>query len=87
MPAEPPWRRHVGWREVEPERVQRIVSGILDDIEAVRDIVSSPVVLTSPVVRIYLKKMLDQFQPDVTVLSFSEIDPSVQIQALANVQI
>jgi flagellar biosynthesis protein FlhA len=63
------------------------VSGILDDIEAVRDIVSSPVVLTSPVVRIYLKKMLDQFQPDVTVLSFSEIDPSVQIQALANVQL
>ncbi len=63
------------------------MSGILDDIEAVRDIVSSPVVLTSPVVRIYLKKMLDQFQPDVTVLSFSEIDPSVQIQALANVQL
>jgi len=37
------------------------------------------------VVRIYLKKMLDQFSSNITVLSFSEIDPSVQIQALANV--
>jgi flagellar biosynthesis protein FlhA len=71
---------------LEPERVQKIVSSIMEDIEAVRDIVSVPVVLTSPIVRIYLKKMLDQFNPDITVLSFSEIDPSVQIQALANVQ-
>jgi flagellar biosynthesis protein FlhA len=71
---------------LEPERVQKIVGSILDDIDSVRDIVSMPVVLTSPIVRIYLKKMLDQFNPDVTVLSFSEVDPSVQIQALANVQ-
>ena len=70
---------------LEPERVQKIVGSILDDIESIRDIVSVPVVLTSPIVRIYLKKMLDQFNPDVNVLSFSEIDPSVQIQALANV--
>jgi flagellar biosynthesis protein FlhA len=71
---------------LEPERVQKIVGSILEDVENVKDIVSAPVVLTSPIVRIYLKKMLDQFNPDITVLSFSEIDPSVQIQALANVQ-
>jgi flagellar biosynthesis component FlhA len=29
--------------------------------------------------------MLDQFTPGVTVLSFSEVDPTIQIQALANV--
>ena len=65
--------------------MQHIVSNIIEDITALKDIVSTPIVLTSPVVRIYLKKMLDQFNPNITVLSFSEVDPSVQIQALANV--
>ncbi|WRS26678.1 flagellar biosynthesis protein FlhA [Oscillospiraceae bacterium MB08-C2-2] len=72
---------------LEPEKVQAIVSNLMDDINRIKDIVSVPVVLTSPVVRIYLKKMLDQFNPNIVVLSFSEIDPNVQIQALANVQI
>jgi len=42
-------------------------------------------VLTSPVVRIYFKKLIDQFYPNVTVLSFSEIDNNIQIQALGNI--
>ena len=71
---------------LEPEKVQRIVGNLIEDINAIKDIVAVPVVLTSPVVRIYLKKMLDQFNPNITVLSFSEIDPNIQIQALANVQ-
>jgi flagellar biosynthesis protein FlhA len=77
---------HGTYMALEPEKVQRIVSNLIDNINRIRDIVSVPVVLTSPVVRVYLKKMLDQFQPNMTVLSFSEIDPNVQIQALANVQ-
>lgn len=78
---------HGTYLSLEPEKVQRIVGNVIDDINAIKDIVAVPVVLTSPVVRIYLKKMLDQFNPNITVLSFSEIDPNVQIQALANVQI
>jgi flagellar biosynthesis protein FlhA len=70
---------------LEPEKVQRIVGNVIEDINAIKDIVTVPVVLTSPIVRTYLKKMLDQFNPNITVLSFSEIDPNVQIQALANV--
>jgi flagellar biosynthesis protein FlhA len=72
---------------MEPEKVQRIVGSLIEDINAIKDIVPVPVVLTSPIVRVYLKKMLDQFNPSIVVLSFSEIDPTVQIQALANVQI
>ncbi|HHY52115.1 MAG TPA: flagellar biosynthesis protein FlhA [Clostridiales bacterium] len=76
---------HGTYMALEPEKVQHIVSSILDDINSLKDIVSTPIVLTSPVVRVYLKKMLDQFAPNITVLSFSEVDPGVQIQALANV--
>jgi len=77
---------HGTYMALEPEKVQVIVGNLIENINAIKDIVSVPVVLTSPIVRIYLKKMLDQFNPNITVLSFSEIDPNVQIQALANVQ-
>ena len=76
---------HGTYMALEPEKVQHIVSNVVDDINRIKDMVNNPVVLTSPVVRIYLKKMIDQFSPNITVLSFSEVDPTVQIQALANV--
>ncbi|MBP3551597.1 MAG: hypothetical protein J6K05_00255, partial [Bacteroidaceae bacterium] len=53
----------------------------------VKDVVPVPIVLTSPIVRIYFKKLIDQFIPNITVLSFSEIDNTVQIQAVGNVTI
>jgi flagellar biosynthesis protein FlhA len=56
-------------------------------IEKVRSIVPITIVLTSPIVRIYFKKLVDQFIPGVTVLSFSEIDNTVQIQAVGNIEV
>ena len=76
---------HGAYMALEPEKVQHIVTNVIEDVNQIKDMVQSPVVLTSPVVRVYLKKMLDQFNPNITVLSFSEVDPTVQIQALANV--
>ncbi|MCL2579674.1 MAG: flagellar biosynthesis protein FlhA [Oscillospiraceae bacterium] len=76
---------HGAYMALEPEKVQHIVTNVIEDVNQIKDMVNNPVVLTSPVVRVYLKKMLDQFNPNITVLSFSEVDPTVQIQALANV--
>ena len=55
------------------------------EINKIKDLVNVPIVLTSPVVRIYFKKLIDQFYPNVTVVSFSEIDNNIQIQALGNI--
>ena len=53
----------------------------------IKDLVNVPIVLTSPVVRIYFKKLIDQFYPNVAVVSFSEIDNNIQIQALGNISL
>lgn len=70
---------------LEPSVIQKIIGSATDEINKIKDLVQTPVVLTSPVVRIYFKKLLDQFYPDVTVISFSEIDNDVQIQALGSI--
>ncbi len=72
---------------MDPQTIQLLIASLNEQIDRVKDIIPMPIVLTSPIVRIYFKKLVDQFLPNVTVLSFSEIDNSVQIQAVGNVAI
>ncbi len=67
--------------------IQKIITSATRELDKIRDIVNNLIIITSPVVRVYFKKLVDQFYPNVTVLSFSEIDNSVQIQALGNITI
>lgn len=76
-----------GYLALEPDTIQRIVGSTQQQLDKVQDIISSPIILTSPVVRVYYKKLIDQFIPNLTVLSFNEIDNSVQIQSVGNIVI
>ncbi|MDF2948792.1 MAG: flhA [Sedimentibacter sp.] len=72
---------------IDPELLQKIVSQLLEQISNLKSEINIPIILTSPFVRGYFRKLLDQFYPKAVVLSFNEIDNSVQIQALGNIAI
>lgn len=70
-----------------PDMIQRIVTASNREIDKIKDVISTVIVLTSPVVRIYYKKLTEQFIPNITVLSYSEIDSTAQIQAIGNISL
>ena len=72
---------------LEPQIIQTIVGATTAEVDKVKDIVQYSVVLTSPIVRTYFKKLVDQFYPNIVVLSFNELDTNVQIQSLGNITI
>ena len=72
---------------IDPETVNAIVANTSDEIDKVKDVLPSIIILMSPFTRIYYKKLLDQFMPGITVLSYSEIDNNTQIQAIGNISI
>ena len=72
---------------LDPETVNAIVANTSEEIDKVKDVLPSIVILMSPFTRIYYKKLLDQFMPGITVLSYSEIDNNTQIQAVGNISI
>lgn len=72
---------------IDPELMQKLVSQLKEQINKFKGEMSVPIILTSPFVRIYFRKLMDQFYPKAVVLSFNEIDNSVQIQALGNIAI
>lgn len=72
---------------LDQDSIQKIIMATTTQIDRIREIVQVPVILTSPIVRIYYKKLIDQFCPNVIVLSFNEIDAHIQIQALGTIEI
>jgi len=72
---------------LEPQLIQDIMTATTTEINKVKDLVQNTIVLTSPIVRMYFKKLADQFYPNVVVLSFNEIDSQIQIQALGNISL
>jgi len=72
---------------IDPEVMQKLVGQLLEQIGRLKSELNTPIILTSPFVRGYFRKLLDQFYPKAIVLSFNEIDNSTQIQALGNIAI
>lgn len=72
---------------IDPELMQKLVGQLIEQISKLKSEINIPIILTSPFVRGYFRKLLDQFYPKAVVLSFNEIDNSVQIQALGNIAI
>lgn len=70
-----------------PDMIQRIVAASNREIDKIKDVIPTVIILTSPVVRIYYKKLTEQFIPNITVLSYSEIDSTAQIQAIGNISL
>lgn len=68
-----------------PELLQPIVAQIAEALPKFADLGSSPVLLTSQVIRVYVSRLLRQYFPNLYVLAFNEIVGSAQIQALGNI--
>lgn len=67
------------------DMMQQIVSQLGEFVKKFAELSQTPIILTSPVIRVYLNRMLSQFYPNLYVLSFNEITADIQIQALGNI--
>ena len=70
-----------------PDLIQKIIEQLKDQLAKFTNFSQQPVILTSHVIRVYFYRLIEQFYPNVTVLSFSEISNDVQIQAIGNIQV
>lgn len=69
-----------------PGMMQNIIAQIGEELKKFNDLGQSPIILTSQVLRVYVYRLLEQFYPNIYVLSFNEIANNVQIQAIGNIK-
>lgn len=68
-----------------PDRTQKIVDSVKQEVEKLENMGKSPIVITSPIVRIYFKKLINDYVSDLTVVSYNEIEPNVELQSVGMV--
>lgn len=68
-----------------PDVMQKIINQISEQLKKFNELSQNPIILTSHVVRIYFYRLIEQFYPNIYVLSFNEIANNVQIQAIGNI--
>lgn len=68
-----------------PELMQKLISQISEQMKKFNELSQTPIILTSNVVRAYFYRLIEQFYPNIYVLSFNEISNNVQIQAIGNI--
>lgn len=70
---------------LDPRTLQDIVGSLKREVMKLTNVGLQPVLLTSPIVRIYFKHLINQYMPDLTIISYNEIDQSVEIQSIGMV--
>ncbi len=67
-----------------PDVLQSVINQLTGQLKKFNGLSQSPVVLTSQVMRVHFYRLIDQFYPNVRVLSFNEISNNVQIQSIGS---
>lgn len=72
---------------LDPTSTQVIYQRIADQVTKLIQSGQQPIVLTSPTIRMYLRQLLERTMQDIPVLSYSELEPNVEIQSMGVVNI
>lgn len=72
---------------LDPSSTQMIFQRLADQASKLIQSGQQPVVLTSPTIRMYLRQLLERTMQEIPVLSYSELEPNVEIQSVGVVNI
>lgn len=72
---------------IRPEITQQILSATKREIMKLTSIGRVPIILTSPIVRVYYKRLTQEEFEDLIVLSFNELDSNVELQSVGMVSV
>ncbi len=70
---------------LDPDRVKQIMNSVGDEVAKLENLGKNPIVITSPIVRMYFKKLTEDYYPDLIVVSYNEIDTNVELQSVGMV--
>ena len=70
-----------------PQVLQGFLQNLNKQLTRLGELGYAPVMLTSPAVRPYVRKLTERCAPALAVLSYAEVDPKVEVQAVGMVTI
>ncbi len=70
---------------LDPEKTKSIMASVESEIGKLEKLGKNPIVITSPIVRMYFKRLTEDYYKDLVVVSYNEIDSNVELQSVGMV--
>ena len=70
---------------LDPEKSKSIIKSVEEEVDKMENMGKTPIVLTSPIVRMYFKKLTQDYFRDLIVVSYNEVDSNVELQSVGMV--
>ena len=72
---------------LDPERTKKIMAAVKQQMDKLENMGKSPIIITSPIVRMYFKKLTSDYFKDLIVVSYNEIESNVELQSVGMVTV
>jgi flagellar biosynthesis protein FlhA len=72
---------------LDPSMTQKIFDSLNSQVSKLASMGLQPIILTSPIVRTYFKRLIEQTMPELIVLSYNELEPNIDIQSIGMVSV
>lgn len=70
---------------LDPEKTKAIMDSVETEIAKLENLGKNPIIITSPIVRMYFKKLTEEYFKDLIVISYNEVDSNVELQSVGMV--
>ncbi len=70
---------------LDPARARAIVDSVGKEIEKLESLGRNPIMITSPIVRVYFKRLTEDYYRDLVVVSYNEVESNVELQSVGMV--
>lgn len=70
-----------------PDVLQSVIRQVSEQLRKFQGFSQNPVILTSQIMRVHFYRLIEQFYPNVRVLSFNEISNNIQIQSIGSLSL
>ena len=70
---------------LDPSRSRAIIDSVGKEVRKLEDLGKNPIVITSPIVRMYFKRLTEDYFRDLVVVSYNEVETNVELQSVGMV--
>lgn len=70
---------------LDPETTKNLMGSVESEVKKLESLGKNPIIITSPIVRMYFKRLTEDYNKDLIVVSYNEIDSNVELQSVGMV--
>lgn len=72
---------------LDPEKTKTVIKSVGEEVQKLENMGKNPIIITSPIVRMYFKRLTEDYYRDLIVVSYNEIESNVELQSVGMVTI